>query len=83
MSDLGLSVIRTWVPIGVGFVIGWVVSFGLIDVSAADQAGVTAWCIAAATAIYYLGVRWAETKVPQLGWLLGVPRQPAYEKGKA
>jgi hypothetical protein len=80
VSDLGLSVIRTWVPIGVGFVIGWVVSFGLFDVSAADQAGVTAWCIAGATALYYVAVRWAETKWPQVGWLLGVPRTPAYTK---
>lgn len=78
MSDFVTSLIRTWVPVGVGLVVGWVVSTGLLDVSAEDQAKVTAWAVSAATALYYAGVRALERKWPWFGNLLGKATEPRY-----
>lgn len=78
MNNYISSLIRTLVPIGVGAVITWVqIRFGLTidgEASATLAAMVTALTIG----LYYAGVRWAETRFPQVGWLLGLPKAPGY-----
>lgn len=69
------SVLRTVVPLIVGYFAAWPVAgwFGLQD----DQ--VTALVTVAVTAVYYLLVRLAETYVePNIGWLLGWAGRPVY-----
>jgi hydrogenase/urease accessory protein HupE len=81
MSNVFVSLIRTWVPVAVGAIIGWVLSLGIFDVSAEDQAKVTATAVAAAIALYHGLVRYLERKWPVFGWLLGSAKQPEYVTG--
>jgi len=69
------SVLRTFVPLVVGYFTAWPVAgwFGLQD----DQ--VTALVTIIVTAVYYLAVRVVETYVyPNAGWLLGWAGRPVY-----
>lgn len=77
MNSFVTSLIRTYTPIVAGTVIGWAITLGL-PVTVADKAGLTAVLAAAASGLYYLAVRLAEQKWPQLGWLLGKPATPVY-----
>ena len=78
MSNLFTSLIRTWVPIGVGTLLTFLaVQFGLVvDENIALQltAGLTGLVIA----VYYLLARIAERIWPALGVLLGSTQKPVY-----
>lgn len=89
VSDVATSLIRTWVPIGVGAFIAWLSQKG--DVGVDPQAAATAGTVAAAlcAAIYYGLARGLEQiSHPSPGarflrgvgrWMLGgVVRQPVY-----
>jgi uncharacterized membrane protein (DUF441 family) len=78
MSDYGRSVVRTLVPVVVGVLVTWLASKGL-DV---DRGQVTVLVEAVVSVAYYALVRLAEQRVPQLGWLLGVPGAPTYGAGQ-
>lgn len=82
-SDYILSVIRTWVPIGVGAAASWLlVTFGL-NLDGDAQASLVVFLTAAVTAVYYALVRKLEQRWPAIGrWLLGagVARTPVYAK---
>lgn len=78
--DLLGSLIRTLVPLVVGWLIGLAARRGL-DVDSAD---LTALVTGAVTALYYALARVLERYVsPRFGWLLGLPRQPVYVKPPA
>lgn len=72
MSDFIVSLVRTWVPIGVGYV----VSLGILPDDLSDEA--TAAATAGIIALYYALARLLESKFPKLGFLLGVPKTPTY-----
>ncbi len=72
LSDFVVSLVRTGVPLGVG----WLIGVGLLPQSASDTATIT--FTALITAGYYLLVRLLEQLWPKFGWLLGSPRKPAY-----
>lgn len=77
MSQYIVSVIRTWVPIAIGWLIGQLFVVGVVlddDSSEKLKTAVTALVIA----LYYAAVRWLETKFPNMGVLLGYIRQPVY-----
>lgn len=79
MNDYFLSLIRTWVPIGVGAVLSWLlVKYGVVvpeDISAEVTAGLTGLV----TAVYYAIVRALEKRWPKIGaLLLGSSKKPAY-----
>jgi len=76
MSEFVLSLIRTWVPIGVGALISWLLSIG-VDAGAEASVGLTTAGTAIITALYYLIVRTLESRFPWFGVLLGAPRTPA------
>lgn len=79
MSDLVLSYIRTYVPIGVGAGLSWLaVKYGIgvsEDVSAQLAIGLTAVVVA----VYYGLVRALEVRWPWFGKLLGKAKTPAYQ----
>lgn len=69
------SLIRTLVPIVAGTLLAWLARIGLdIDVAGEDALGT--WFESLFIGAYYLVVRWVETKVPQVGWLLGLAKSP-------
>ena len=75
-SALWASIVRTFVPIIVGSVVGWFVTLG---VTLDDQfSGLLTLVVSAAlSGVYYVAVRLLETYVaPKLGWLLGLAKTP-------
>ena len=79
LTNYVTSLIRTIVPVVVGAVLSALARRGL-DI---DQAEVTAWLTPLVISGYYSLARLAEIKLPQLGWLLGVPKAPGYAAASA
>lgn len=77
MSNFVTSLIRTYVPIVVGAVLGWLVSIGVEGVDQ-HQAEAVAGAVAFCQAAWYAAARVLEKRFPQFGWLLGVPKNPTY-----
>jgi hypothetical protein len=89
VSDLAVSLIRTWVPIAVGAALTWAARrWGIV---LPDELGAEAavWATAAVAALYYALARWLERRTgsgltARAGrwagrWMLGgVIRQPVY-----
>lgn len=71
MNDLIVSMIRTWVPV----LVGWLVTTLGLDV---DSASTAAALVAALSAGYYLVVRVVEQRWAPAGWLLGRKAPPTY-----
>ena len=74
MTDYGRSLIRTFVPLMVGSLVAWLASRGV----KVDESTVLPAIDVVVTAVYYGIVRWAETRWPKAGWLLGAPGAPSY-----
>ena len=78
MNDYLLSLVRTWVPIGVGAVLSWLaVRYAVVvpeDISTELTAGLTGLV----TALYYALVRALEKRWPAFGKLLGAAKKPVY-----
>jgi hypothetical protein len=72
MTDFLTSLVRTYVPI----VVGYLVSLGLLPGDLSDEA--TAAATGAIIAVYYALARLLEKKWPAFGWLLGIPKEPSY-----
>lgn len=70
------SLIRTYVPVVVGSLAGWLVSLG-IDLDANAQAGLIVGLTGLFTAAYYTLVRLLEKRFPWLSVLLGSSQMPA------
>lgn len=74
MGDQVTSIIRTVVPVIVGTAISWLARRGIdVDGAAVAQA-VTVVIIGG----YYAVARWAETRWPRAGWMLGIAKPPTY-----
>lgn len=77
VAALWASIVRTFVPIIVGSVVGWFVTLG-IPLDDKFQGLLTLLVSAILTGIYYVAVRLLETYVtPKFGWLLGLAKTPA------
>lgn len=73
LNDTIVSFIRTGVPVLVGTVVAFLANRGFeIEI---NQNAV----VAAVILVYYALARFLEKKWPFLGFLLGVPKEPAYE----
>ena len=71
--------IRTVVPAMVAALLTWLAdTFGIVGI---DGTAATAFAVSVVLAVYYALARELEARWPQLGWLLGLPRPPAYDKG--
>jgi hypothetical protein len=77
LADFGASLVRTYVPIIVGMVLGWLTAHGL-GISGSDAISVTAGLTGAIAAAYWLGIRLLEAKWPALGIFLGRAAAPTY-----
>lgn len=74
------SLIRTYVPYAVGAVLAWILSVTAVDLHGATEAAFVAFGIAVVQNVYYLVIRLAETRMPSLGVLLGIPTVPEYAR---
>ena len=74
-SNLVPSLIRTYVPVGVGAVVSWLAVKGF-SVDPNMQVAVTAILTAVLTSLYFTGVRMLEVKFPAMSILLGTRKQP-------
>jgi hypothetical protein len=72
------SFIRTYVPYAIGAAVAYVLAATTIDLSGEFQTALIAIAVVVAQNVYYLAVRLAETKLPSLGVLLGLPEVPKY-----
>ncbi len=75
MSNFVISLIRTWVPVGVAAVAVWLVQTLGVEI---DTEAVTGTVIVVLTGVYYWVVRALESRFPWVGWFLGVPKEPTY-----
>lgn len=76
-----VATLRTLVPAAVGTVIAFFVGRG-IEIDPATQEALTTGIVSLSIAAYYLVITTLERKVdPRLGWLLGFPAAPNYDKG--
>lgn len=78
MSDLIPALIRTYVPILVAMLVTWLASLGVIvsdDISTMLASAIGG----IAGAIYYAVVRWAESRWPSVGVMLGSKKTPTYK----
>ncbi len=72
------SLIRTYTPIAVGALVTYLARTWGVVIDDHASADLTLGVGGIAMALYYTLLRVAEAKVPALGWLLGVAKQPAY-----
>jgi hypothetical protein len=77
MNDLIPSLIRTYVPIGVAFIVGLLTDNGVVVSDETSTAAVLA-ISGVAGAVWYAAARWLEGVNPMFGWLLGSPKTPSY-----
>lgn len=75
MNPFAASLIRTIVPVVAGAIISWLALVNL-DIDTDGQVALTTLLTGALTGVYYLVIRLVETKVPQIGWLLGLAKTP-------
>lgn len=80
MKALFDSLVRTYVPWLVGVLIGWLISLG-VPLDPEVEVQVTLAFMGAASFLYYFLARVFELYVaPKFGWLLGLAKQPIYDK---
>jgi len=79
MSDFVIGQIRTWVPIGVGVFLAWLVSLG-IQLDASVEAGLIPALTGLLGGLYYLLITTLAKKWPGVGILLGVNKAPEYSE---
>lgn len=78
VRDLGASLVRTGVTLAIGWLIAKLAQNANIVIDDQTSTGLVQAFTVAATAVYYLIVRFLETKVPAFGWLLGLAKLPTY-----
>lgn len=78
MNNYVASLIRTWVPAGIGVLIAWLSAKIGFVIDESSQVGLTAAVTGFAIGLYYAIVRWFELKFPQIGWFLGLAKSPGY-----
>ena len=78
VRDLGVSVVRTFVTLGVGWAVAALAKNAHIVIDNNTSAGLVQAFTVAVTAVYYFVVRSLELKVPGFGWLLGLAKLPNY-----
>ncbi len=80
MKALFDSLVRTYVPWLAGVIIGWLISLG-VPLDPDVEVQVTLTLMGAASVLWYAIARVFELYVhPKLGWLIGLPKQPLYDK---
>jgi hypothetical protein len=78
VSDKLISLIRTYVPVAVGWFLTWLATNLGVVLDAESSTGLIVGVTALVTAAYYTLARLLESRWPWLGILLGATKQPAY-----
>lgn len=88
LGPLFFSLVRTYVPIGVGAVFGWLILQGFpVSTSVRDE--LTKYFITLGATLWYLVARWLEVEGGKRGWRLavligglmtGIPKPPEYSR---
>lgn len=78
LSNYMASLIRTGVPIAVGFLLTWLSSTLHFVINPGSEPGLVALAVFLVSSAYYALVRLLEKKWPKLGALLGYPEKPVY-----
>lgn len=78
LSNYVSSIIRTWVPVGIGAVAAWLSTKVGFVVDEDTKAQGIAFFTGLLISLYYALIRWIEIKVPKVGWLLGLAKMPGY-----
>ena len=78
MSDFLISLVRTWIPTGVGVAVAWLSAYGL-ELSQENEVAIAGGIVALVSGLYYWGARALESRWPAFGILLGVKKQPPYD----
>lgn len=79
-GDQITSLIRTYVPLGVGIALSWLSRKVGFIVDEQSQLTLTTVFTGFATAAYYTVARLLEKVNPKFGWLLGSAKAPTYTK---
>lgn len=79
VRDQLASLIRTWVPIGVGFLLALLARKLDIVIDEGSSAALTSGVAALVSAVFYGIVRILEARWKPVGWLLGLAVRPQYE----
>ena len=77
MTNTALSLIRTYVPVGVGALVVWLTTLG-VELDEATRNGLVVFLTGLGIAAYYTVVRLLEKRWPKIGVLLGATKQPEY-----
>lgn len=80
LSNFVTSLIRTYVPIGVGALLAWLATTLGVVIDPSSQAGLVILAVGVLSAAYYWLARILERKWPVLGFLLGAVAKPSYTK---
>ena len=79
MNNYIVSLIRTYVPIGVGAVLSWLLTKN-VQIDSETQTGLVIGITGMLQGLYYALVRILEVKFPFLGFLIGSSKKPKYEE---
>lgn len=74
-NDFITRLIRTWTPMIVGAIAGWLTASGA-NLEPEAIAGLTAFLVGLFSTTYYLAARLLEEHFPQLSFLLGSSKDP-------
>lgn len=77
MSNFIIQIIRSVVPIAVGWVVG-VLAAANVEIDAETKANLILSISTLAASLYYVLIAWFERRWAWVGWLLGVARNPIY-----
>lgn len=77
MNQTVPSFVRTYVPLVVAWLVGWLLSLG-IEIDDSTQLVLVTGLSGLAAALYYAVVRWLEKRFPAIGLFLGSAKQPVY-----
>ncbi|WP_314647617.1 hypothetical protein [uncultured Microbacterium sp.] len=77
LSDNIVGFIRTSVPLGVGALVSWLVTLGIV-LPVGTELQLASALTAVVAAAYWALVTWASKRWQGIGWLLGNPKQPMY-----
>ena len=78
VRDQLASLVRTYVPIGVGFVLALLARKYDVVLDEGSSAALTSGIAALTSAVFYGVVRTLETRWKAVGWLLGLAVRPQY-----
>lgn len=81
MSNFVIALVRTVVPIVVGWLFAQLAKLG-IHLPADNEVELVSALVVILAGLYYAAVAWLERRYKWFGWLLGIARNPQYSSGK-